>query len=101
MKKQLQKITVKCVSCKTEHVFLSTADTAYVEICSGCHPFFTGKEILVDSDNRLQNFAEKLSKKVDNLQSKRERLLAKKANKNSKSASESKLTLKDMLASIK
>lgn len=101
MRKELKKLTVKCASCKTEHVFLSTADSAYIEICSGCHPFYTGKEILVDTDNRLQNFSEKLTKKVDNLQSKRERLLAKKANKTSSSTGESKLSLKDMLASIK
>ena len=31
-------------------------DTVHVEICSNCHPFFTGKEKLIDSAGRIEKF---------------------------------------------
>ncbi|MGH9378406.1 MAG: 50S ribosomal protein L31 [Terriglobia bacterium] len=34
-------------------------DVLHVEICSSCHPFFTGKQKLVDSAGRVERFQKK------------------------------------------
>ena len=37
----------------------STAGDLNVEICSSCHPFFTGKQKLVDTAGRVERFQKK------------------------------------------
>jgi large subunit ribosomal protein L31 len=37
----------------------STAGSIHVEICSNCHPFFTGKQKFVDSAGRVEKFRKK------------------------------------------
>jgi len=37
----------------------STAKNIKVEICSSCHPFFTGKQKLVDTAGRIERFRKK------------------------------------------
>jgi large subunit ribosomal protein L31 len=37
----------------------STAKDIHVEICSACHPFFTGKQKLVDTAGRIERFRKK------------------------------------------
>jgi large subunit ribosomal protein L31 len=37
----------------------STAKDIHVEICSACHPFFTGKQKLVDTAGRIERFRRK------------------------------------------
>ncbi len=50
------------VSCACGNVFTtgSTADEIKVELCSECHPFYTGKQKLVDTARRVEKFKEKL-----------------------------------------
>jgi large subunit ribosomal protein L31 len=36
-----------------------------LEICSSCHPFFTGKQKLIDSAGRVERFTRKYGKKKD------------------------------------
>ncbi|MDR1894484.1 MAG: 50S ribosomal protein L31 [Spirochaetales bacterium] len=52
-KYELTKITCAC-----GHVIetRSTARDIHVEICSACHPFFTGKQKLVDTAGRIERF---------------------------------------------
>jgi len=33
-----------------------------IEICSGCHPYFTGKEKLIDTAGRVEKFKQKMAK---------------------------------------
>jgi large subunit ribosomal protein L31 len=40
----------------------STRDNISVEICSHCHPFFTGKQKLVDTAGRIERFRKKYAK---------------------------------------
>ena len=40
----------------------STRDNISVEICSNCHPFFTGKQKLVDTAGRIERFRKKYAK---------------------------------------
>jgi large subunit ribosomal protein L31 len=41
----------------------STTQVIHVDICSKCHPFFTGKQKLVDAEGRVQKFKRKYAKK--------------------------------------
>lgn len=50
--------TVHC-SCGNTFVTRSTAKDLRVEICSNCHPFFTGKQKLVDTGGRVERFQRK------------------------------------------
>ena len=43
----------------------STSQNMHVEICSNCHPFYTGKYKLVDSMGRVERFAQRVAKKID------------------------------------
>jgi len=40
----------------------STKDNLRVEICSKCHPFFTGKQRIVDTGGRVERFLKKYKK---------------------------------------
>jgi large subunit ribosomal protein L31 len=42
-----------------------------VDICSGCHPFFTGKQKLVDTAGRIDRFQKKYAGKVVSAKSKK------------------------------
>ncbi|MFP5579066.1 MAG: 50S ribosomal protein L31 [Acidimicrobiia bacterium] len=48
-------VTVHC-SCGNEFETRSTADELRVELCSECHPFYTGKQKLVDTGGRIDRF---------------------------------------------
>lgn len=49
------KAVVTC-ACGAKHVFGATKEKMTVEICSECHPFYTGKEKLVDTAGRVEKF---------------------------------------------
>jgi len=42
----------------------STKPSIHVDICSNCHPFFTGKQKLIDSAGRVEKFAKRYAGKV-------------------------------------
>jgi large subunit ribosomal protein L31 len=50
--------TIKC-ACGNVIETRSTAKNIQVEICSACHPFFTGKQKLVDTAGRIDRFRKK------------------------------------------
>ena len=54
-------VTIKC-ACGAEVVTKSTAGDLRVEICSKCHPFFTGKQKFVDAGGRVDKFKKRLEK---------------------------------------
>ena len=56
--------TVRC-TCGNEFVTRSVAGDMHVEICSNCHPFYTGKQKLVDTGGRVERFQRKLAKPAD------------------------------------
>lgn len=55
----------------------STRENIKIELCSECHPFFTGKQKLVDTARRIEKFEAKFAKKDTNLQSKKVKRQAK------------------------
>ena len=46
---------VRC-SCGNEFITRATKPELHVEICSECHPFYTGKQKLVDTGGRVERF---------------------------------------------
>ena len=50
--------TVTC-SCGNTYVTGSTKPELRVEICSNCHPYFTGKQNLIDTAGRIEKYMEK------------------------------------------
>ena len=55
-------MTVTC-ACGAEYPTRSTKESYKVEICSSCHPFFTGKQKLIDSAGRVERFNTRFKKK--------------------------------------
>jgi len=53
------------VSCACGNTFTvgSTQEELYTEICSLCHPFFTGKQKMLDASGRVEKFKERLANK--------------------------------------
>jgi large subunit ribosomal protein L31 len=61
------------VKCACGNVFEtgSTKDIIHVEICSACHPFFTGKQKFIDTTGRVEKFNKKYANvKIGNRKSK-------------------------------
>jgi large subunit ribosomal protein L31 len=59
---QYKETTVTC-ACGNTFTTRSTAENIHVEICSQCHPFYTGKQKLVDSAGRVDKFLSKYGMK--------------------------------------
>ena len=47
---------VTCLSCGNVWETRSTKQELRVEVCSNCHPFFTGEQRIVDSEGRVDRF---------------------------------------------
>ena len=55
--------TIRC-ACGADFKTRATKQDIRVEICSSCHPLFTGKAKLIDAEGRVQRFMKKYSKKT-------------------------------------
>ncbi len=55
--------TISC-ACGTKFKTRSTIGDFKVDICSACHPFFTGTQKIVDTEGRVERFKRKYSKKA-------------------------------------
>jgi large subunit ribosomal protein L31 len=60
---QYHQVQVHC-ACGESWTTGSTKKELRVEICSKCHPFFTGKQKLVDSAGRIDRFQQRYAKKA-------------------------------------
>jgi large subunit ribosomal protein L31 len=60
-------VTITC-ACGASYETRSTRKSINVEICSNCHPFFTGKQKIIDTAGRVERFRRKY--KLDNEESK-------------------------------
>lgn len=82
-------VTVKC-SCGATFDTGSTKDSITVDICSKCHPFFTGEMRFVDTMGRVERF-----------QAKQQSATGKKKKKDRKSTQSGPTTLADIRAASK
>ncbi|MDR2081952.1 MAG: 50S ribosomal protein L31 [Campylobacteraceae bacterium] len=66
MKKEIHPQYVECtVTCACGNTFttMSNKKEMKIDICSSCHPFFTGSEKIVDSAGRVEKFKKKYNMK--------------------------------------
>ena len=68
-------IEVRC-ACGATWKTRSTKQELHLEICSSCHPFFTGRQKLIDTEGRVERFTKKFG-----AQTSESRKLAEKAKK--------------------
>ena len=54
---------VRCMTCGTTWSTGSTVESLTVEICSNCHPFYTGEQRIVDTEGRVDKFMKRLQQR--------------------------------------
>jgi large subunit ribosomal protein L31 len=52
----LYRVDVRCTSCGTTFTTRSTAETMAVDVCSNCHPAYTGVARVVGGGSRIERF---------------------------------------------
>jgi large subunit ribosomal protein L31 len=52
---------VRC-TCGNEFTTRATREELHVEVCSNCHPFYTGRQKLVDTGGRVERFQRRVAK---------------------------------------
>ncbi len=60
---EYKKAIVTCI-CGNTFETRSTIGNIHLEICSNCHPYYTGKQKLVDSAGRVERYNRKYAKKA-------------------------------------
>ena len=56
------KVTQVTCSCGNAFTTRGTRDELHVELCNNCHPFYTGKQKLVDSGGRVERYKQRYAK---------------------------------------
>src|SRR5688572_32842817 len=79
-----QEVDARC-ACGNTFKTRSTKTELHLEICSACHPFFTGRQKLIDTEGRVERFNKKFG-----LQTSEQRKTAEKAAKATKAAATKK-----------
>ena len=75
-----EQITVTCACGHSFQTRSTHKGNMRVEICSNCHPFFTGRQKLVDTEGRVERYHKKVAKAKE-LQAERKARTAKKKQK--------------------
>lgn len=95
---KVNKEAVVTCACGNSFTTISTMDKISVEICSMCHPFYTGQQKFVDTEGRIDKFnkkqkiAEEKKRKAEEVKKSKSKKKSKKEDSNS-----SQPTLKEML----
>ena len=76
-----QEVTVHC-ACGASWQTRSTQKDVHLDICSNCHPFFTGRQKLIDTEGRVDRFNKKFgAQTVEQIKAAQKAAKAKKAAK--------------------
>lgn len=59
---EYNQITVTCTCGNTFETGSTLADELHIEVCSKCHPFYTGQQKLVDTAGRVEKFRNRYKK---------------------------------------
>jgi large subunit ribosomal protein L31 len=59
---EYKEVKVSC-ACGETFTTKSTRKEIHLDICSKCHPFYTGKQKIVDAEGRVEKFKKKYAKK--------------------------------------
>ena len=92
-----EEVVVTC-ACGNSFSTISTLEKINVEICSACHPFYTGQQKFVDTEGRIDKFVKKQKVAEEKKQKAQEVKKARAARKTPrKSTDAGQPSLKDML----
>jgi len=61
--KYYDNVQAKC-ACGAVFAVSSTKEDLQTEVCSRCHPFYTGKKVILDVKGKVEKFKERMAKKV-------------------------------------
>jgi large subunit ribosomal protein L31 len=64
-----QEIDVRC-ACGNTFKTRSTKPELHLEICNACHPFFTGKQKLIDTEGRVERFTKRFGTQTTEIRKK-------------------------------
>ncbi len=53
---------VHCIGCGTTFTVGSTTESIRVEVCSNCHPFYTGTQNIVDTAGQVERFQRRMER---------------------------------------
>jgi large subunit ribosomal protein L31 len=53
---------VKCATCGTTFELGSTRTELRVDVCNSCHPFYTGKQMIMDTAGQVERFQRRLER---------------------------------------
>ncbi len=57
-----QQARVHCGSCGIDFLIGSTREELRMDVCSNCHPFFTGKQNIIDTAGQVERFQRRLER---------------------------------------
>lgn len=84
-----QEVTVRC-ACGNTFKTRSTKPELHLEICNQCHPFFTGRQKLIDTEGRVERFTKRFG--AQTAEGRKAQATAAKAAKATKAAKTTKAT---------
>ncbi len=58
-------VEVKCTTCSSSYKMMSTNEEIKVDVCAGCHPFYTGKMTSGSKAGQIEKFNRKFGKKSE------------------------------------
>jgi len=59
---KMKEVKITCACGNTIETISTIGKDFHIEICSACHPFFTGKQKLIDSAGKVEKFKRRYSK---------------------------------------
>ncbi len=82
--------TIIC-ACGNTFTTGSTVKDIHIELCSACHPFYTGKQKLIDTSRRIEKFQEKATKAAAQVTGKKAKTAKRAAQKDAKKAAKAEV----------
>lgn len=77
--------TITC-ACGAVYKTGSSLESISIELCSACHPFFTGKQKIVDTARRVEKFSGKMDKKSETIKTAKDKAAERAARAQAKAA---------------
>jgi large subunit ribosomal protein L31 len=91
---------VTCV-CKNVFTTISTEKTLAVEVCSNCHPLFTGTQKFVDTEGRIDKFNKKLVQTAEKVQEHKAKIESTKSKKQQSTTNQKAPSLSELMKQVK
>ncbi|MCA9349670.1 50S ribosomal protein L31 [Candidatus Saccharibacteria bacterium] len=59
---KIHQTKIHCAGCNTDRITESVVSNINIDVCSNCHPFYTGTDRLLDATGRVDRFKQRASK---------------------------------------